>query len=130
MPSCGQFHSPGLHGLLDKLYDLIGYFLHLRKLFIVNPGHSYICPSCFTFVEAVLCNFFSRQRKLIVFLWSLSDTMSPRVSGTPLGSLANLKKYSLDARPPISNSSSSLIKFSVIVPSAPINYYHGHLNVS
>ena len=30
--SCCQFHSPGLYGLLDKLYDLIGYLIHFETV--------------------------------------------------------------------------------------------------
>ena len=45
-------HSPGLHGLLDKLFGLVGYFIHFStvlypalgdhvvRFFVVDPGHS------------------------------------------------------------------------------------------
>ena len=50
--SCGQQLSPGLHGLLDEVYDIMWYFVHYETvyypalwdhiicLFVVNPGHS------------------------------------------------------------------------------------------
>ena len=38
---CSQFHSPVFHGILDKLYDLVGYFVHSESLLfsVAGPYH-------------------------------------------------------------------------------------------
>ena len=66
---------------------------------------------------------FLHLRYLMVFFWSLSDSMSPQVSKILLGILANLCDavvWMVSVRPPISNSSSLFTKLLGIVPSAPI----------
>ena len=54
----------------------------------------------------------------MVFHWSLSDSTSPQIFGTPLSIMADLN-YSVSIRPLISKSSSHCTKPLVTVPSAP-----------
>ena len=66
---------------------------------------------------------FSRQRQLMVFHWSLSDSKSPQVSRTLLSMLAvrnNVVVWMVSTCPPISKSSSLFNNPLVTVPKTPI----------
>ena len=77
--------------------------------------------------------FFSHQRWLMVFHWSLRDTKSPQVTMTLLSVLADLNNtvvWIVSARPPISNFCRLFIKL-LGDRSAHTNYNwsHCHLHV-
>ena len=71
----------------------------------------------------LLLNRFSHQRLLMVFHWSLSDSMSPQVSRTLLSILAVLNNavvWIVSTRPPTSKSSSLFNRPLVTLANAPI----------
>ena len=71
----------------------------------------------------LLSESFSYQRKLMVFYWCLSDSMSPQVSWTLLSILADLNNvvvWMVSSRPLFSKSSSPFKNPSITVSRAPI----------
>ena len=36
-PFAYQFHIPGFHGFLDKVYDFIWYFVHFKAVYHIYP---------------------------------------------------------------------------------------------
>ena len=71
----------------------------------------------------LLLECFSHQRLLVAFHWSLGDSKSSQVSRTFHSILTNLNNdvvWMISAHLPISNSSSPLVSFRGIVPSASI----------
>ena len=101
--------SPGLLANSLTIMSMSGILL----IQLYNNGQSII----------LLCASFSYQRQLMVLYWSLSDSMSPKLSRTLLcilNDLNNAVVWTLSARPPISKFSSPVTKRLGTVPSAPI----------
>ena len=68
----------------------------------------------------LLLESFSHQRYRMIFLWSLSDNMSPQVSSILLRILSNAIVCIVYIRPVISKSSCPFTNHLVTVPRAPI----------
>ena len=79
-----------------------------------------------------VCFFFSYQRQLMVFHWSLSDSKFPQVSRTLLSILAvrnNVVVQMVSTRPPASKSSMPFNNPLVTIPNKPITINNCHLHV-
>ena len=89
-----------LLSLLDDIFYHYYYYYSLLSLFI------------FIIIIISLLGSFSHQCQLIVFHWSVSDGLSPRLSRTLLSILANINNVAvlmILILPLISNSASSLL---------------------
>ena len=124
---------------------LIWFFHSSGHIEIIRPVFKRFCSmrtQIFIFIRTVvrinfhyyhlLLSSFSHQRELILFHWSLSDSMSPEVSRTLLSILAvlnNAVAWMVSTRPLTSKSSSPLNLDSYCSKSTNQNLYNCHLHL-
>ena len=116
-PSFLDTYSLSTSSLWSNALCMVITFLVLWSIIII------IISCCSSSSSGPLERFFLFIYTWWSFLWNLTDHNSPQVSRI-LVNLNNALVWVVSARPPISNSSSSLIKLLSTVPSAPNHKKH------